>query len=67
MNTLVFLRRPDVPGFWPSIGEVATVLISMPDLPRRKLPMKATGSAGRALSAAATADAHFSSTPCFFR
>ena len=27
MNTRVFLRRPDVPGFCPSIGVVGMVLI----------------------------------------
>ena len=27
-RTLVFLRRPEVPGFWPSIGEVGTVVTS---------------------------------------
>ena len=26
MKTFVFLRRPDVPGFWPSIGAVAFVV-----------------------------------------
>ena len=28
MKTRVFLRRPDVPGFWPSIGLVLTVVTS---------------------------------------
>jgi hypothetical protein len=27
MNTLVFLRKPDVPGFWPSIGAVVMVIL----------------------------------------
>ena len=29
MKTRVFLRRPLVPGFWPAIGAVRTVAISM--------------------------------------
>ena len=40
MNTVVFLRRPDVPGFWPSIGVVGTILTPIAVLLADGLPLE---------------------------